>query len=87
MDVVAYSMVYLVNAGGVSAVVDEQMIVAVELKLIEAEHETLEDRFRLESDEAIQIVLVLWPQNGPIDFAIKLLQKMALAQRRHVICR
>ena len=44
-----------------SAVVDEQMIVAIELKLIETKHETLEDRFRLESDEAIQIVLVLRP--------------------------
>lgn len=51
----------LVNASSVSAVVDEQMIVAIELKLIETKHETLEDRFRLESDEAIQIVLVLRP--------------------------
>jgi hypothetical protein len=39
----------------VSSVVDEEMIVAVELKLIEAEHETLEDCFRLESERAIQI--------------------------------
>jgi hypothetical protein len=31
------------------------MIVAVALKLIEAEHETLEDCFRLESEGAIQI--------------------------------
>ena len=51
----------LVNASSVSAVVDEQMIVAIELKLIETKHETLEDRFRLESDEAIQIVFVLRP--------------------------
>ena len=45
--------VYLVVAGGVSAVVDQQMVVAVELELIETEHEPLQDGFRLESDQTI----------------------------------
>lgn len=77
---------HLVNSCGVSSVVNEQVIVTVELKLIETQHETLQDRLRLECDEAIQIVLVLRPQNGAIDLAIELLQKMALAKRSHVIC-
>ena len=77
---------HLVVSGRVSAVVDEQVVVTVKLELIETEHEPLEDRFGLEGDEAVQVGFVLRPQHGSIDLAIKLLQEMALAQRRHVIC-
>jgi len=67
------------------AVVDEQMIVAVELELVEAQHEPLQDGLRLEGNDAVQIGFVLRTQNSAVDLAIELLQEVVLAQRRHVI--
>ena len=75
----------LIVADGVSAIVDEKMIVAIELKLIKAQHEPLQNRLRLEGDDAVEIGFVLRSQNSTVDFAIQLLQEMVLAQRRHVI--
>ena len=75
----------LIVADGVSAIVDEKMIVAIELKLIKAQHEPLQNRLRLEGDDAVEIGFVLRSQNSAVDFAIQLLQEMVLAQRRHVI--
>ena len=44
---------YLVIADGMGSVVDEQMIIAVELQLVEAQHKALQDRLRLESNNTI----------------------------------
>ena len=44
---------YLVIADGMGPVVDEQMIIAVELQLVEAQHKALQDRLRLESYNTI----------------------------------
>lgn len=70
----------------VCAVVDQEVVVAVQLKLIEAEHEFLQDRFCLERDGTIQVWLILRSQNRPVDLAVQLLQEMSLAQGCHVIC-
>lgn len=72
-------------ADSVSAIVNEQVIVAVELQLIEAQHEPLQDRFRLEGHDAIDVRVVLRAEHGAVDLAVDLLQKVALAQRCHVI--
>lgn len=72
-------------AVGVGAVVDEQVVVAVELQLVEAQHETLQDRVRLERDDTVQVGLVLRAQQRAVDLAVLLLQKVVLAQRTHVI--
>ena len=80
-------MMNLVVANGMGAVVDEQMIVAVELELVEAQHEPLQDGLRLEGNDAVQIGFVLRTQNSAVDLAIELLQEVVLAQRRHVICK
>jgi len=43
----------------VGAIVNQQMIVAVQLQHVEAEHEALQHRVRLEGDNAVKIPLVL----------------------------
>jgi len=43
------------------SIVDQQVIVAVELQHVEAEHEALQHRVRLEGDDAVQIPLILRP--------------------------
>lgn len=63
-----------------SAIVDEQMVIAVELQLIKAQHKSLQDGLRLEGDDAIEIRFVLRSQNGTVDLAIQLLQEMVLAE-------
>ena len=62
------------------AVIDEKMIVAIELELVEAKHKTLQDGLRLERDDAIEVRFVLRPQHSAIDFAVELLQKVVLAE-------
>lgn len=71
---------------GMRSIVHVQMIVAVQLQHIEAQHEALQNGMRLEGDDAVQIAFVLRPQHGPIDFAVQLLEKVVFAQRLHVIC-
>lgn len=66
-------------------VVDKQMIIAVQLEHVEAQHEALQNRVGLERDDTVQIALILGPEDGAINFAIKLLQKVVLAQRLHII--
>lgn len=68
------------------SVVDEEVIVAVELEQIEAEHKLLQDRLSLERDGAIQVGLILRPQHGAVNLAVELLKKMRFAQGCHVIC-
>ena len=63
-----------------SAIINEQMVVAVELQLIKAQHKSLQDGLRLEGDDAIEIRFVLRSQNGTVDLAIQLLQEMVLAE-------
>ena len=67
------------------AVVDEQVIIAVELELVETQHETLQDRLRLECYNAVQIRFILRSEHGTVNLPIELLQKVVFAQRRHVI--
>lgn len=55
------------------AVVDVEVIVAVQLEEVEAQHETLQDRVRLEGDNAVQVAFVLRPQHSAIYLAIQLL--------------
>jgi len=69
------------------SIVDQQVIVAVELQHVEAEHEALQHRVRLEGDDAVQIPLILRPEHCSIDLPIKLLQEVVLAQRLHVVCK
>jgi hypothetical protein len=40
-------------------VIYEEMVVAVELQDVEAEHEPLQDGVRLEGDDTVQVSLVL----------------------------
>jgi len=67
------------------SIVDQQVIVTVELQHVEAEHEALQHRVRLEGDDAVQIPLILRPEHCSIDLPIKLLQEVVLAQRLHVV--
>lgn len=76
---------YLGRRHRVCSIVDKQMVIAVQLEHVEAQHKALQDRVRLEGDDAVQVALVLWPEHGSIDFAIELLQKVILAQWLHVV--
>lgn len=67
------------------SIVDQQVIVAVQLEHVEAQHEALEDRVRLEGDDAVQVAFVLRPEHGPVDLSVQLLQEVVLAQRLHVV--
>lgn len=77
--------VNLGRGNGMGSIVDQQVIVAVELQHVEAEHEALQHRVRLEGDDAVQIPLILRPEHCSIDLPIKLLQEVVLAQRLHVV--
>lgn len=78
---------YLVSADRVRAVVHVQVIVAVHLHHVEAQHEALQNGVRLERDDAVQVALVLRPEYGTLNLAVDLLQEMVLANRLHVIWR
>jgi len=69
----------------VSSIIDKQMIIAIQLEHIESEHETLQDRVRLKGDHTVQVAFDLGPKYSSINFAVKLLKKVILAQRLHVI--
>ena len=73
-------MGYLRVANGMGAVVNVEMIVAVELEEIEAHHEALENRMRLECDYAVEIALVLRPQKCSVDFPVDLLKEVVFAK-------
>lgn len=83
---VDYSSTYLVGADRVRTVIHVQVIVAVQLQHVEAQHEPLQYGVRLERDDAVQIALVLRPEHGALDLAVQLLQEVVLTQRLHVIC-
>lgn len=68
------------------AVVDVKVIVAVELQLVEAQHEPLKDAMRLESDGAVEIPLVLRYQNGTVDFCVEIPHEVLFAHVGHLIC-
>ena len=49
------------------AVVDEELVVAVDDQLLEPEHEPLEDALGLEGDDAVHVALVLGDDHGAVD--------------------
>ena len=57
---------HLVHADGVRAVVDEELVVAVHLELLEAQHEPLQDGLRLEGHHAVDVALVLREDHGAV---------------------
>lgn len=73
------------RADRMRAIVHVQMVVAVQLQHIEAQHEALQNRVCLEGDDAVQIAFVLRPKDGTVDFAVELLEEVVFAQRLHVI--
>ncbi len=52
-----------------SAVVDDELVVAVDSQVLEADHESLEDRLGLEGDDAVQLALVVGRHDGAVDHA------------------
>lgn len=50
---------YLGRRDRVCSIVDKQMVIAVQLEHVEAQHEALQDRVRLEGDDTVQVALVL----------------------------
>lgn len=64
-------------------IVDVEMVVTVQLQEVETQHEALQDRVSLEGDDAVEVALVLRPQEGAVDLPVHLLQEVALAQRLH----
>ena len=49
------------------AVVDVELVVAVDGELLEPDHEPLEDRLRLEGDDAVDVALVPRGHHGAVD--------------------
>jgi hypothetical protein len=68
-----------------SAVVYEQVVVAVELQKVETKHESLQDGMRLEGDDAVQVPLVLRLQHSAVYLPVLERQEVVLTQRRHVV--
>lgn len=71
---------YLIRSNSVGPIVDVKMVVAVHLQEVEAQHEPLQDRMRLERYDTVQVPLVLGPKDSAIDFPIELLEEVILAQ-------
>lgn len=70
---------HLEGADCMSSVVDEQVVVAVQMQHVEPQHEALKNRVGLESDDAVQTLLVLRPQHSTVDLPVQLLQEVVLA--------
>lgn len=77
---------YLVTADRVRAIVDVEMVVAVQLQLVETQHEPLEDAMRLEGDGAVKVPLVLRDENRPVDLPVEVPHEVLLAHVAHLIC-
>lgn len=84
-DFLSIPLTHLGRRDGMGPVVDQQVIVAVQLQHIEAQHEPLQHRVRLEGDDAVQVAFVLGPQYGAVNLPVQLLQEVVLAQRLHVV--
>lgn len=56
---ICWDLCYLGRRHRMGSIVDEQMVVAVQLQHVEAQHKALQDRVRLEGDDAVQVALVL----------------------------
>lgn len=69
------------------AIVDVQMIVAVQLQLIETKHEPLEDAVRLEGDGAVEILLQLRDQNGTVYLSVEVSHVVLFAHVAYLICK
>lgn len=70
---------YLVRPNGMCPIVDIQMVVTVQLQEVKTKHEALEDRVSLEGDDAVEVPLVLRPQEGAVNLPVHLLQEVTLA--------
>ena len=68
-----------------SAVVDVEVIIAVECQLLEPQHELLQNGVRLERDRAVEVVLRLGADDGAIDLLVQRVDALAETQRRDVI--
>lgn len=77
--------VSLVIAVRMSAVVDVEVIIAVECQLLEPQHELLQNGVRLERDRAVEVVLRLGADDGAIDLLVQRVDALAETQRRDVI--
>ena len=54
-------------ADSMSAIVDDQFVIAVNFEVIKSDHESFENGFRLESDHAVHIAFVGRYDHCPID--------------------
>ena len=61
-----YRKLYLVLANGMRAVVDDEVVVAVNVHRVEPEHEPLQDGLGLEGDHALDVALVLGHDDGAV---------------------
>jgi hypothetical protein len=68
---VAAADVGLVMTGRVCSVVDEQVIVAVQIEHLEAQHEALQDRVRLEGEDAVEVALIARHNLGAVDLPVR----------------
>lgn len=78
--------IYLVTADRVRAIVDVKVIVAVQLKVVETEHEPLKDAVCLEGDGAVEVLLELRLQNRPVYLPVQISHVILLAHVAYVIC-
>lgn len=81
-----YFRAHLVCTNSMGAVVNVQMVVAVQLQEVEPEHEPLQDRVGLERDDAVQVALVLRPEHRAIYLPVQVHEEVVLAQRLHRVC-
>lgn len=68
------------------AIVDVKVIVAVQLKVVETEHEPLKDAVCLEGDGAVEVLLELRLQNRPVYLPVQISHVIVLAHVAYVIC-
>lgn len=78
--------IYLVTADRVRTIVDVKVVVAVQLEMVETEHEPLKDAVRLEGDGAVEVLLELRLQNRPVYLPVQISHVILLAHVAYVIC-
>ena len=67
-------------------VIYEEVVIAVQLEEVEAQHEALQDGVGLEGYDTVQVPLVLGLQHRAVYLPVQQRQEVVFAQRRHVIC-
>lgn len=81
----ATGQVGLVVAERVRPVEHEQVVIAVQGQLLEAQHEALQDRVRLEGEDAVQVRLVLRRYQCPVNLLVEWVESLSVAQFRDVV--